>query len=776
MQTATRSRTDALSVHFPRWQKTGDLVDQCIDLMLNLRQSGHPGGSRSKVPMLVASTLGAGMRWDIRHPEKPFGDRFVLVAGHCCPVVYALLAVYNEALRIRHERTRDPRYLVPNAAERALFWEELLWLRHNGHLPGHAEMEGNTLFFKFNTGPSGHGMPAAVGEAMALKHAGAGEVRVFAVEGEGGHTAGAHHESKNSAWGLGLDNLVVLFDWNDHGIDPNANSSVVHGEPRTWYEPYGWRVAGTKKGEDYGEIARALESVVHDPAPGGRPGMVWFQTRKGRGYHKFDYHSHGTPHKRNSELFWKCRADFQAKYGVEFAGFGNVEDPGEEKCRPQTKGWFETVFSVLREDRELVDYLSDTLVELGESVPAKPKAFRLTSRVNLAADRGWLAPEKLPAHLFVAPGTKAPNRQGFASFGAWLNAEAARHMGRPLVLACSADLADSTNISGFAKASGDFAGFDWYERTKRPEGALLPQQITEFTNAGLVAGLAVTNMASEPEREFLGYWGACSTYGSFSYLKYGLMRLFSQLAQDCPLKLGKVIWVVGHSGPETAEDSRTHFGIFAPGVTQLFPDGHVLNLHPWEHNEVAPALAAALASDVPLVALHLTRPAVSVPDRAKLGVAPYLDAAKGAYLIKPHDPRRPKQGTLIVQGTSTTESVYALLPRLLAGEGPNVKLVQAVSWELFRLQPPAYRDAVLPRADWLDSTVITNGARRGMHDWLPHKVAERYAMSSDWDDRWRTGGSVEELKKEAHIDPESLWKGIERFAAEREQRLAELRV
>jgi hypothetical protein len=108
---------------------------------------------------------------------------------------------------------------------------------------------------------------------------------------------------------------------------------------------------------------------------------------------------------------------------------------------------------------------------------------------------------------------------------------------------------------------------------------------------------------------------------------------------------------------------------------------------------------------------------------------------------------------VIVQGTSTTESVYVLLPRLLAGEGPNVKLIQAVSWELFRLQPPSYRDAVLPHSDWLDSTVITNGSRRGMHDGLPHKTAERYAMSSDWDDRWRTGGSVEELKLEAKIDP-----------------------
>jgi transketolase len=235
LSTPVGERAEALSEHFPRWQKIGDLFDQCIDLMLNLRQSGHPGGSRSKVPLLVATTLGGVMRWDVRHPEKPFGDRFVLVAGHCCPVIYAMLAVYNEALRIRHQRTKDARYLVPKASERALTWEDLLWLRHNRHLPGHAEMEGKTLFFKFNTGPSGHGMPPAVGEALALKHAGAGEVKVFALEGEGGHTAGAHHESKNSAWGLGLDNLIVLFDWNDHGIDVNPNSSVVHGEPRTWY-------------------------------------------------------------------------------------------------------------------------------------------------------------------------------------------------------------------------------------------------------------------------------------------------------------------------------------------------------------------------------------------------------------------------------------------------------------------------------------------------------------------------------------------------------------
>jgi transketolase len=507
--------------------------------------------------------------------------------------------------------------------------------------------------------------------------------------------------------------------------------------------------------------------------------MVWFKTRKGRGYHKFDFESHGAAHKRNSELFWKCRADFADKYGVEFDGAGDADctkDSGEDACREQTRGWFETVFSVLKNDPELVAYLADTLIETGESVPAKPAGLKLAGTKNLAQDRAWLAPDKLPAELFVAPGTKAPNRQGFSTFAAWLNAEASKHMGRPLVVAMSADLADSTNISGFAKAFGDFKGFGWYERDSNVGGSLLPQQITEFTNSGVAVGMATVNMSARPEEEFLGYWGACSTYGSFSYLKYGLMRLFSQLAQDCPLKVGKVIWVVGHSGPETAEDSRTHFGIFAPGVTQLFPEGSVINVCPWEHNEVAPLLGAALQSDKPIVALHLTRPAVTIPDREKLGVAPYLDAAKGAYVIKPYDEKRAKEGVVIVQGTSTTDSIYALLPRLLAGEGPNLKLVQATSYELFQMQSSAYRDSVLPWAEWMDSTYVTNGSRRLMRDWSVNRICDEYAMSSDFDNRWRTGGSVEELKVEAHIDPVSVWNGITRFAAEREKRLARLRI
>ena len=73
---------EAQQANFAKWEIIKDVIDQQIDLMLNYRQSGHPGGSRSKVHYFVSLLLSGAMRWDIRHPEKRFGDRFVLVAGH----------------------------------------------------------------------------------------------------------------------------------------------------------------------------------------------------------------------------------------------------------------------------------------------------------------------------------------------------------------------------------------------------------------------------------------------------------------------------------------------------------------------------------------------------------------------------------------------------------------------------------------------------------------------------------------------------------------------
>jgi len=61
-----------------------------------------------------------------------------------------------------------------------------------------------------------------------------------------------------------------------------------------------------------------------------------------------------------------------------------------------------------------------------------------------------------------------------------------------------------------------------------------------------------------------------------------------------------------------------------------------------------------------------------------------------------------------------------------------------------------------------------------MHDWLFNRLADEYALSSDWDNCWRTGGELSEVIEEAHLSPEWILKGIERFVSERDQRLKRL--
>jgi transketolase len=572
---------------------------------------------------------------------------------------------------------------------------------------------------------------------------------------------------------LALDNLYYLVDWNDFGIDDHPISTIVDGTPDEWFASHGWRVFGANLGNDWGPVTQAILEMVMQTNPQRVPSVTWIKTRKGRGYYKYDNKSHGSPHNLNDEDFWRTKADFAAKYGVNWEGFGEPAPSDPKGLRAQFAANLKVVAETLRSDQALVDYLADTLVDLGDSVPEEMSSLRIGHKGNPFKDQRLYDFRNYPQELYVPSGSSAANRNALAKWGAWVNAFGHKEYDRPIFLACSADLADSTNISGFGKPWDDFEGYGWYERRGGPEGAMLPQGITEFINAGLIIGAATTNLATDLEAEFDGFYGAASTYGSFSYLKYGLMRLFSQLAQDCDFKVGKVLWVAGHSGPETADDSRTHFGIFAPGVTQLFPEGQVINVYPWEHNEVPVVLGAALATDVPIIALHLTRPSIEIPDREALGMASHFEASKGAYLVRDYAPGKPRGGTLIVQGTSAMASIVKILPQLKERD-LNVKIVAAISPQLFAMQSPEYRDAILPVRDQVDSTVITTQARWLMHDWLFNKVAEEYALSSDWDNRWRTGGTLDEVIAEARLSPDWVLQEIERFVRDREERLDRL--
>jgi transketolase len=96
--------------------------------------------------------------------------------------------------------------------------------------------------------------------------------------------------------------------------------------------------------------------------------------------------------------------------------------------------------------------------------------------------------------------------------------------------------------------------------------------------------------------------------------------------------------------------------------------------------------------------------------------------------------------------------------------------VAAISPQLFALQDAAYREATVSDADRWDGMAITNGAFQLMRDWLDGPLAADYSLSADWDDRWRTGGTLDEVMDEAHLSPAHILAGIERFTVERAER------
>ena len=366
--------------------------------------------------------------------------------------------------------TGSASFAFPDDGRWALTWEWLLRLRRRGGLPGHAEMEGRTLFLKFNTGPSGHGMPPAAGEALALKLAGAGEVKVFVFEGEGGLTPGSAHETKNTAWGLGLDNLVFMVDWNDFGIDPRPASSVVAGTPTDWFAPYGWRVTGTEHGMAWGPVTRTVLEASCRPNPGRVPTMAWFVTQKGRGYGKVDAASHGTAWPMNAPQFW---ATTERVHGPLRGGLSRVMGspaPADAAAvQAQAEANLRAAMSVLRRDDDLVTWLSDRLLAIAGTVPEEIDGFRLGSP-GVFTDRRIFDVANYPESMWKKPGEKAPNRAGLATWGAYVNSVALREHGRPLFIAASADLAESTNIAGFGQDFNGSPGTGWYDRNSNPYG------------------------------------------------------------------------------------------------------------------------------------------------------------------------------------------------------------------------------------------------------------------------------------------------------------------
>src|SRR5246127_2302959 len=72
-----------------RLEDVGFITCMTLVVMGNYAQTGHFGGPLAYAPFTAAYHLAGpengGLRYDYRRPKHPYGDKFMLAAGHCAP-------------------------------------------------------------------------------------------------------------------------------------------------------------------------------------------------------------------------------------------------------------------------------------------------------------------------------------------------------------------------------------------------------------------------------------------------------------------------------------------------------------------------------------------------------------------------------------------------------------------------------------------------------------------------------------------------------------------
>jgi hypothetical protein len=66
---------------------------------------------------------------------------------------------------------------------------------------------------------------------------------------------------------------------------------------------------------------------------------------------------------------------------------------------------------------------------------------------------------------------------------------------------------------------------------------------------------------------------------------------------------------------------------------------------------------------------------------------------------------------------------------------------------------------------------VSSGTRRMWPLRNVGPLTDAYSLTADWDNQWLTGGLEADVIAEAHLDPSSIFAGVQRFARERPERL-----
>lgn len=262
-----------------RWRLRRD----CVDIIM-AGGGGHIGGDMSVIDALMVLYKNH-LNVTPETADDPNRDRFVLSKGHAMEAYYAVLCEEG-FLDLDDVKARFSKFGSP-------------YIGHpNNKLPG----------IEMNSGSLGHGLPVAIGMALAAKMDGL-PYRTYVFMGDGELAEGSVWEGAMAAPTYGLDNLCALVDRNRLQIS-GCTEDVMRQDPQEdRWAAFGWNVLSVP-GNDVAALDEALDRAAEAE---GKPTVIIANTVKGYGSPVMENKAGWHHHLPNQEEYERIVSDFAAR-------------------------------------------------------------------------------------------------------------------------------------------------------------------------------------------------------------------------------------------------------------------------------------------------------------------------------------------------------------------------------------------------------------------------------------------------------------------------------
>ncbi len=224
-----------------------------VEVAYNGKGYAHFGGGFSIVEIL-AVLYGTVLKYDVRNPEWPERDRFILSKGHGVLGFYAVLEAAG------------------------YFSEERLntFQQDGGDFSSHPVMN-LALGIETSNGSLGHGLSLGIGSLLAARRKRM-DYGVYVLLGNGECNEGSVWEAAMSAAHFRLDRLTAIVDHNRMQSDGASADVLDMGTMALKWKAFGWNVA-----EVDGHSIEQLHAALTSRERNGKPTAVVATTVKGRG-------------------------------------------------------------------------------------------------------------------------------------------------------------------------------------------------------------------------------------------------------------------------------------------------------------------------------------------------------------------------------------------------------------------------------------------------------------------------------------------------------------